>query len=111
MGGGQKRIDAQHAKGKLTARERIEVLLDEGSFEEYDMYKTHRCTDFGMAETNNRWGWRFCNRVGHNKWSPRLSVFPRFHGVWRIFIRIARRKDLQDHGSGDAKRCACYWPI
>jgi acetyl-CoA carboxylase carboxyltransferase component len=48
LGGGQKRIDAQHAKGKLTARERLEVLLDEGSFEEYDMYKTHRCTDFGM---------------------------------------------------------------
>jgi hypothetical protein len=48
LGGGQHRIDAQHAKGKLTARERLEVLLDEGSFEEYDMYKTHRCTDFGM---------------------------------------------------------------
>ncbi|WP_436041188.1 carboxyl transferase domain-containing protein, partial [Rhizobium sp. LjRoot98] len=50
LGGGQKRIDAQHAKGKLTARERIEVLLDEGSFEEYDMYVTHRAVDFGMAE-------------------------------------------------------------
>ncbi|MBD8664466.1 acyl-CoA carboxylase subunit beta [Rhizobium sp. CFBP 8752] len=48
LGGGQRRIDAQHAKGKLTARERIEVLLDEGSFEEFDMYVTHRCTDFGM---------------------------------------------------------------
>ena len=51
LGGGQKRIDAQHAKGKLTARERLDILLDEGSFEEYDMYKTHRCTDFGMAGT------------------------------------------------------------
>ena len=51
LGGGQKRIDAQHGKGKLTARERLDVLLDEGSFEEYDMYKTHRCTDFGMQET------------------------------------------------------------
>ncbi|GAB4348002.1 MAG: acyl-CoA carboxylase subunit beta [Oricola sp.] len=50
LGGGQKRIDAQHAKGKLTARERLEVLLDEGSFEEYDTYKTHRCNDFGMDE-------------------------------------------------------------
>jgi len=48
LGGGQRRIDAQHAKGKLTARERLEVLLDEGSFEEFDMYVTHRCTDFGM---------------------------------------------------------------
>ena len=48
LGGGQKRIDAQHARGKLTARERIELLLDEGSFEEFDMFVTHTCTDFGM---------------------------------------------------------------
>ncbi len=48
LGGGEIRIAAQHAKGKLTARERLDVLLDEGSFEEYDMYVTHRCTDFGM---------------------------------------------------------------
>ncbi|MGS4883371.1 MAG: acyl-CoA carboxylase subunit beta [Labrenzia sp.] len=50
MGGGQRRIDSQHSKGKLTARERIEILLDEGSFEEFDMFKQHRCTDFGMDE-------------------------------------------------------------
>ncbi|GAB6279272.1 MAG: acyl-CoA carboxylase subunit beta [Lentimicrobium sp.] len=50
LGGGQKRIDAQHAKGKLTARERIELLLDDGSFEEFDMFVTHRCTDFGMQD-------------------------------------------------------------
>ena len=51
LGGGQRRIDAQHAKGKLTARERIELLLDEGSFEEFDMFVAHRCQDFGMEET------------------------------------------------------------
>ena len=51
LGGGQKRIDSQHAKGKLTARERVEILLDEGSFEEYDMFVAHRCTEFGMEET------------------------------------------------------------
>jgi propionyl-CoA carboxylase beta chain len=51
LGGGQKRIDTQHGKGKLTARERLDVLLDPGSFEEYDMFVTHRATDFGMAET------------------------------------------------------------
>jgi propionyl-CoA carboxylase beta chain len=50
LGGGQKRIDAQHAKGKLTARERIELLLDDGTFEEWDMFKEHRCVDFGMGE-------------------------------------------------------------
>jgi propionyl-CoA carboxylase beta chain len=48
LGGGQRRIDAQHAKGKLTARERIELLLDEGTFEEFDMFVEHSATDFGM---------------------------------------------------------------
>ena len=51
MGGGQRRIDAQHAKGKLTARERIDLLLDEDSFEEFDMFKTHRCVEFGMEQS------------------------------------------------------------
>ncbi|MDA3954865.1 MAG: acyl-CoA carboxylase subunit beta [Bacteroidales bacterium] len=48
LGGGAKKIESQHKKGKMTARERIEILLDEGSFEEYDMFVTHRCTNFGM---------------------------------------------------------------
>ncbi len=50
LGGGQKRIDAQHQKGKLTARERLELLLDDGSFEEFDMFVTHRCTEFGLEK-------------------------------------------------------------
>ena len=50
LGGGIKRIERQHEKGKLTARERISVLLDEGSFEEWDMFVEHRCNDFGMAD-------------------------------------------------------------
>src|SRR3546814_17367319 len=49
QGGGQRRVDAQHAKGKLTARERIDVLLDEGSFEEWDMFVEHDSVDLGMA--------------------------------------------------------------
>ncbi|MFP4025949.1 MAG: acyl-CoA carboxylase subunit beta [Thiohalospira sp.] len=48
LGGGENKIESQHKKGKLTARERIEILLDEGSFEEFDMFVTHRCTDFGL---------------------------------------------------------------
>ena len=51
LGGGEKRIAAQHEKGKFTARERIAMLLDEGSFEEFDMFVTHRCTNFGMDNT------------------------------------------------------------
>ena len=50
QGGGAKRIEAQRSKGKLTARERLDLLFDEGSFEEIDPFVTHRCTDFGMAE-------------------------------------------------------------
>ncbi|MFN3474844.1 MAG: acyl-CoA carboxylase subunit beta [Blastomonas sp.] len=50
LGGGIKRIEAQHAKGKLTARERLDVLLDPGSFEELDMYVEHNCVDFGMQD-------------------------------------------------------------
>ncbi len=52
LGGGQKRIDKMHNQGRLTARERLQVLLDEGSFEEFDMFKEHQCTDFGME--NNK---------------------------------------------------------
>jgi propionyl-CoA carboxylase beta chain len=50
LGGGEARVAAQHKRGKLTARERIELLLDHGSFEEFDMFVQHRCSDFGMAE-------------------------------------------------------------
>ncbi|MDM8160032.1 acyl-CoA carboxylase subunit beta [Labilibaculum sp. K2S] len=51
LGGGVKRIESQHKKGKFTARERIDMLLDEGSFEEFDMFVSHRCTNFGMEKT------------------------------------------------------------
>ena len=51
---GEKRIEKQHAGGKLTARERIEVLLDEGSFREHDAFVQHRCSDFGMEKTKVR---------------------------------------------------------
>ena len=50
LGGGEKAIQKQHDKGKYTARERIEMLLDKGSFEEYDMFKEHRCHNFGMEK-------------------------------------------------------------
>jgi len=49
-GGGPERVARQHAEGKMTARERIDYLLDEGTFEEFDKFKKHRCTDFGMAD-------------------------------------------------------------
>ncbi|KAF3845212.1 hypothetical protein F7725_008375 [Dissostichus mawsoni] len=54
LGGGQQRIDAQHKKGKLTARERVELLLDPESFVESDMFVEHRCSDFGMEQDRNK---------------------------------------------------------
>ena len=51
LGGGQDKIDKHHEKGRLTARERIEMLLDSGSFEEFDAFRTHNCTDFNMSES------------------------------------------------------------
>src|SRR6185437_5359715 len=51
LGGGERRIDAQHKRGKLTARERIELLMDKGSFEEFDMFVEHRSNDFGMEKS------------------------------------------------------------
>ncbi len=50
LGGGEKRIEKQHQQGKMTARERINLLLDEGSFEEFDMFVTHRCVNFGLEK-------------------------------------------------------------
>ena len=82
LGGGEVAIDKQHAKGKATARERIALLVDEGSFEELDMFKLHRCHDFGMdkkhfygdgvvcgsATINGRW----C--ISMHKISPSMAV-------------------------------------
>src|SRR5947208_13604462 len=50
LGGGEARLRQQHARGKLTARERLELLLDEGTFQELDAFVTHRTTEFGLAE-------------------------------------------------------------
>jgi hypothetical protein len=102
MGGGQKRIDAQHAKGKLTARERIEVLLDEGSFEEYDMFVTHRATEFGMAEQKIAGdgvvtGWGTIN-------GRMTYVFAQgLHCARWLAFGNACQEDLQSHGHGREK--------
>ncbi len=66
LGGGEKRIKSQHRKGKLTARERINLLLDEGSFEEFDMFVSHRCIDFGLEKRNISIR-RRSNRLRHNR--------------------------------------------
>lgn len=103
LGGGQKRIDAQHKKGKLTARERIDLLLDEGTFREYDQLKTHRCTEFGM-ENEKYYGdgvvtghglingrkvsvYQMTSIISYhftNFFCKGLRFLPRFHRFWRF---------------------------
>lgn len=74
-GGGAARLARQHGRGKLSARERVEVLLDPGSFREYDMFKTHRCTEFGMEKEH----------------SPGDGVVGGFRFVWLLRAGIVER--------------------
>ena len=105
LGGGQNRIDAQHAKGKLTVRERIDLLLDSGSFEEWDMFVEHRCNDFGMDQQRipgdgvvTGWG-TIEGRM--------VFVYSQdFYGIWRLALRSACGEDLQGDGFGDESRRA-----
>ena len=106
-GAGERRVAAQHGKGKLTARERVELLLDEGSFEEFDMFVAHRCTDFGMEKDRARRR-RRGHRLGHDQrsaWSMSFQQDFTVHG--RVAVSETHgSEDLQDHGHGDAERRA-----
>ena len=110
LGGGQRRIDAQHKRGKLTARERIELLLDENSFEEFDMYVEHRCTDFGMEKTKMP-GRRRRHRLGHHQRPRRLRLRQGLHRVRRLAVGSARQQDDQDPGHGAAEPRADHRPV
>ena len=90
MGGGERRIESQHKKGKLTARERIELFLDPDSFEEWDMFVEHRCTDFGMD----------------GQWPPYFCFFTGFYCFWWLTFGCPCGKNMQDHGSGNEGRGA-----
>ncbi len=85
LGGGEKRIESQHNKGKLTARERIELLVDEGSFHEIGAFVTHRSADFGM-EKNKFLGDGVV--TGYAKVNGRLTYlfFTRLYRFWRFSI-------------------------
>jgi len=98
-GGGKRRIDAQHEKGKLTARERIDVLFDEGSFEEWDMFVEHRCSDFGMVEQKVPGDGVV---TGYGNINGRfVSYLVKTSQFWRGIVGGTCRKDLQNYGSGD----------
>jgi propionyl-CoA carboxylase beta chain len=97
-GGGEKRRERQHKEGKMSARERIEFLLDEGTFEETDKLVTHRCSDFGMAEQKALWR-RFHHRLRPHRRPPGLPLRAGFHRVRRIALGDQCGEDRQDHGS------------
>ena len=90
LGGGKERIAAQHAKGKLTARERVELLLDHNSFEEFDMFVEHRSTirDGEDQDSGRRGG----DRLGYRQRPDCLCVRQGFHGVRRLSQRGACQK-------------------
>ena len=107
-GGGEERREREHKAGKLTARERIDLLLDEGSFEELDKFVRHRCTDFGMEEQRPA-GDGFVTGFGRVRRPAGLRFRAGLHGVWRIAFGNQRAENLQDHGPGDARRRAGNW--
>ena len=85
-GGGDARIEKQHSVGKLTARERIDLLLEKGSFIELDKLVTHRCTDFGM-EKQKLCRRRSCHRLWHDRQAPGLCLCTGFYRVRRSYCQ------------------------
>jgi propionyl-CoA carboxylase beta chain len=102
LGGGQARIEAQHKRGKLTARERIDLLMDKDSFEEFDMFVEHRATEFGMDKQAKIPGDGVV--TGWGAVSGRtVFVFARIHRVRRLAVGDARAEDVK---SGHAMKRA-----
>ena len=105
MGGGAERIADQHARGKLTARERIDALLDRDSFQELGRLATHNIADFGMAEQEVRRR-RRGHRLRQDRRPPGGRLCPGFHRAGRLLLRSPVAQGLQDHGTGHG-RAAC----
>src|SRR5881409_2066183 len=101
LGGGAERIKVQHAKGKMTARERLDVLLDPGTFVELDRFVTHRSTDFGLADEKY-----LGDGVRTHRGAPGVRLLAGLHRVRRLVVRSARGEDLQGDGPGRAERRA-----
>ena len=89
-GGGDARIEKQHSVGKLTARERIDLLLEKGSFIELDKLVTHRCTDFGMEKQKFSGG----DRLRNDRQTAGLCFCTGFHCVWRSSLGDTCQENL-----------------
>ena len=103
LGGGEDRQRRQRESGRMTARERVEFLLDRGSFVELDKFKTHRCDDFGMDERRIP-GRRRRHRLRHHRGTPGLRLLAGLHGFRRQPLGRVRREGLQGDGPGDEGR-------
>ena len=93
QGGGDKRIAAQHGKGKLTARERLALLLDGGSFQEIEMLSTHRCTSFGM-DAEHYLGDSVVSGLGARRRPAHCRLQPGLYRLRRQPLRARRRQDV-----------------
>ena len=111
LGGGQKRIDAQHARGKLTARERIELLLDHGSFEEFDMFVDASLHRFRHGPGREDFRRRRRHRLGHGQRPRRLRLRQGFHRLRRLALRDACAEDHQAAGHGAEEPRADHRPF
>ena len=100
LGGGEERLRKQRDAGKLTARERIELLFDAGTFEEIDKFVTHRCRDFGMEEQVVP-GDGVVAGYGRVNGRVVLRLRAGLHRLRRVAVGDQRRQDRQDHGPGD----------
>src|SRR6266571_3942665 len=95
LGGGPEKIGSQHSRGKMTARERIDALVDPGSFVEIDRFVVHQTSDFG------RWSGYGTRQ---NRWTTRLPLLPRLHHVRRLVRGNVRPKGHQNNGHGAKDR-------
>ena len=102
LGGGEARIARQHEKGKLTARERLDLLLDPGSFEELGTFVRHRSSDFGL-ENNRPLGDGVANRIRDRRRASRLCLQPGFHSVRWLAFGNECRKNCPRHEAGDGE--------
>lgn len=107
MGGGDKAIAKQHEKGKYTARERIAMLLDEGSFEEMDMFVEHRCTNFGM-EKKHYPGDGVVTGCGTIEGRLVYIFAQDFTVSLRFSVRNNVSENLQSNGSSHENGCSLY---
>ena len=108
LGGGQERIKSQHEKGKLTARERVELLVDEGSFEEVDMFVKHRAKDFGLDKQNFLGdgvvtGFAKIDGRPIALFSQDFTVFGGVQSVWRGTLRLEFRNQPRTDRDGAAR--------